>query len=623
MDKYTGLESRQYNVWASRKIFPVNPKAIALGVQEFSNNHLRLGILAPDSAHHARSGSWVNDVHFFPLQRGFMSRSNPIQIVDLFAGPGGLGEGFSSYDNGDAFEIIVSAEMEPSAHSTLRLRAFYRYLKKFNPEAMDDYYSFCHTASMGAPYTERSKGAWLHAEREAQQIELGTDVGNKKLDEILEDRLDETKPWVLIGGPPCQAYSLAGRSRNKGNLNYRAESDHRHFLYREYLRIIQRKKPTIFVMENVKGILSSKVGGELMFPKILEDLAAPDVALGEPDSGQRYRICSLVSDDIYVNDASFAKFNPSNFIIRSELFGVPQARHRVILLGISEDLFNAKAGGLARLRPRPSVSVGEAIGGLPPLRSKVTGRKDDFVGWVETVTRSIKHLNKELKSRIENEGVEPEAVKLSVEFDVKARCFSGMVEGRELDSGGLRVLKSEKWLGETKTHLDNWFQDKNLNYWLNHEARGHMESDLQRYVYAAEFSRIYQRSPKGHNDFNLPGLAPNHKNWESGNFGDRFRVQLKNYPSTTITSHIAKDGHYFIHYDSSQCRSLTVREAARLQTFPDNYFFLGNRTQQFHQVGNAVPPFLAQQIASIVAELMGGEESYNVRSPISQMDMSY
>ena len=154
--------------------------------------------------------------------------------------------------------------------------------------------------------------------------------------------------------------------------------------------------------------------------------------------------------------------------------------------------------------------------------------------------------------------------------------------------------------------LDEWYSDPKLKVWLNHETRGHRIDDLARYGFAACFAEEYGRSPKGHTDFCLPGLAPDHKNWESGNFSDRFRVQLADAPSTTITSHISKDGHYFIHYDPRQCRSLTVREAARLQTFPDNYFFQGGRTQQYHQVGNAVPPLLARRIADVVFSILQG-----------------
>lgn len=526
-----------------------------------------------------------------------MSRSNSIQVVDLFAGPGGLGEGFSSHTgaDGENFEIKVSAEMEPSARSTLRLRAFYRLLKRERPEALEDYYNFCETANMSAPYSGRSLEAWKHADNEAQLLELGTHEGNDRLDKILESRLDETKPWVLIGGPPCQAYSIVGRARNRGKLDYRAEDDHRHFLYREYLRIIHKKRPAVFVMENVKGILSSRVEGEKIFPRILRDLADPGAAFGEVSDGPKYKICSLVADETYETGVDPATIVPSNYIIRAEDYGIPQARHRVILLGVSEEFLSV--ADEHKLSPAPGPSIEQVIGRLPPLRSTLTKCKDSPEAWSEVVRQHLKELHHECMLKV---STNPDRLALGMELGILADSHSD----NGMNQGALRVLKKDLWDGVTGTHLDSWLPDERLRHWLNHEARGHMSSDLRRYVYAAAFAKAYKDSPKGHEDFNLHGLAPEHKNWQTGKFSDRFRVQRSGIPSTTITSHISKDGHYFIHYDPKQCRSLTVREAARLQTFPDNYFFLGNRTQQFHQVGNAVPPLLARQIANVVARII-------------------
>jgi DNA (cytosine-5)-methyltransferase 1 len=155
--------------------------------------------------------------------------------------------------------------------------------------------------------------------------------------------------------------------------------------------------------------------------------------------------------------------------------------------------------------------------------------------------------------------------------------------------------------------LKSWLVDKRLTRFPNNETRSHMLSDLGRYFFASLYGKVAKVSPKA-SEFPHE-LSPQHRNWRSGKFADRFRAQLWNGPATTVTSHISKDGHYFIHPDPAQCRSLTVREAARLQTFPDNYFFKGNRTQQFVQVGNAVPPFLAYRIAKALHGLLEASKS--------------
>lgn len=509
--------------------------------------------------------------------------NSPIPIIDLFAGPGGLGEGFSSLDNNKAFNIIVSAEKDPFAHKTLRLRAFFRLLKQKNPDGLEDYYKFCNGESE-LPYTEKTFKQWEHSAEEARQITLGSTEGNAELDQIIENKLDSQKPWVLIGGPPCQAYSLVGRARNKGNAEYKAEEDHRHFLYKEYLRIIQQYHPAIFVMENVKGILSAKVGGKRIFDEILNDLVDPDTALKASKSGYTYRICSLVDNQIFRKGDDPSLLDPKKFIIKAEEFGIPQARHRVILVGIRDDI----SGELESLTKHDSVTVDEVIGNLPELRSKLSKGPDSAEAWQACIEEQLKAMASSTTSK-----------KLAAELSQTAKYIT--------KNGSLGSIRHPKVSGNGSTeipYLDDWYLDSKLNVWLNNETRGHMNSDLGRYGYAACFAKVFGKSPKGHKEFDLPALRPEHKNWESGKFSDRFRVQLSKAPSTTITSHISKDGHYFIHYDPLQCRSLTVREAARLQTFPDNYFFQGNRTQQFHQVGNAVPPLLAKKISVAILNIL-------------------
>lgn len=549
--------------------------------------------------------------------------TKPIHIVDLFAGPGGLGEGFSSVRNADGdrvFKTLVSVEKEASAHRTLTLRAFYRILLD-KGEGMDAYFDYVKGGDHPAT-REDSKAHWQEAEREALRLELGGEPGNHALDEKLRASLDRRSDWVLIGGPPCQAYSVVGRVRNRGNKDYRPEEDKRHFLYREYLNVIDEHRPAVFVMENVKGILTSRIGKERIFGQILKDLCDPAAATdpnvdrGPSIREDGYTIFSLVDEHVRyprISDLFPDIIEPlgedeyNAFVIKTEQHGIPQARHRVILVGVRNDLVDRiGSSALARQLNIPKAEKGamvpasKVLADLPALRSGLS-RDDSDEAWYSAIKKVANHVADELiKHQSENVSREV-ANKIAAELrNVAREPHVGLNRWHS-------PATEPRAIAPTST-LERWYHGAHGSHhkalWLNHYARSHMEEDLARYLYCATFAKVVGRSPTGTKEIYLDYLAPMHVNWKSGKFADRFRVVLDGQPSKTITSHISKDGHYFIHYDPYQCRSLTVREAARLQTFPDDYYFEGNRTEQYVQVGNAVPPLLAKQIAEKVVGIL-------------------
>ncbi len=501
-----------------------------------------------------------------------------IPVIDLFAGPGGLAEGFSAFhdEDGEVFRICLSAERDQYAHSTLELRSFFRQFPR--GQVPEEYYSYLRKEIS----REKLFSIWPEkagrARQEAWQAELGSEkLSDNEIDTRIQTALGNAKKWVLIGGPPCQAYSTVGRSRNKGEKSYVyvPEKDNRHFLYREYLKILARHWPPVFVMENVKGILSAKVNGSRIFDHILQDLHDPFATLRDDGnvggSGYKYKIYSLAKPVSYPAGEFQPRFSPADFLIMSEKYGIPQSRHRVILIGVREDYDLAAP---MPITPKDDyVNALSVLDDLPRLRSGLSREGDTFERWEERVWEVMD--DKELWNDIGHEHGK------KMQDCIEMALFK-LYETSEFDRG-------REFLPFGGIIRNAWYGDPRLKGVCNHTTKAHMVSDLHRYLFASCFAEIHERPPT------LPEfpkkLWPEHKNAykakRSGNFSDRFRVQLATKPATTVMNHISKDGHYYIHYDPAQCRSLTVREAARLRTFPDNYFFEGPRTQQYIQVGNA------------------------------------
>lgn len=493
-----------------------------------------------------------------------------IPVVDIFAGPGGLGEGFSASRDQlgrRRFRLRASIESDPHAHWTLKIRAFARAFEGKLPNGYDRFLRReIDWEQLRALFPRQA----VAAEAEARRIELGH-ANVHVVRSLVRDVVPADGRWVLIGGPPCQAYSIIGRARNRGVVGYRPEQDHRQTLYVEYLQVLADHGPPVFVMENVKGLLSAQHESQQLFERIVEDLRDPARALRREKrscvgSRPKYSIKAIV------RPAGAVAASPADFIVRAELFGVPQRRHRVILVGVREDV----DGDLPPLEQRETLTtVREALHGLPKVRSGLSKEPDSDHAWfshLQSMRRKpwVRAADPDVRSEIESA--------LDRATHPAASRGADYLECRE------RIV-------------------------FNHSTKAHILPDLERYLFASAYAAANDCSPVL-SKFPI-ALLPEHGNVAralklgNGLFIDRFRVQVAGAPSTTITSHISKDGHYYIHHDPSQCRSLTVREAARLQTFPDDYFFFGPRTSQYHQVGNAVPPRLAEQIADSVAHLLG------------------
>lgn len=511
-----------------------------------------------------------------------------IPVIDLFAGPGGLSEGFASLK--DNFNIAVSIEKEPSAHRTLLLRSFYRQFK----DIPDDYFNFL-KGNLGNNPEDLLYECYPNELKKAQNESLCLTLGKNNNQEIINaiDKNVGRSPCIVIGGPPCQAYSLAGRSRNKGIANYTAEKDQRNYLYKDYLKIIARYQPLCFVMENVKGMLSAKVDNQNIFNKVLIDLENPAKAEKiKPAYNRKVRSYQLIS--LSVSDDNCFYKQPNDFIIKSENYGIPQNRHRIFIIGIRADL-RSKLNKIYKLDEiKEKIKVKSVIDDLPRLRSGFSKQNNTDQLWIDYLQKQSKHISKKLK--VENKNI-------SIAFE----DFGLRIKNIKLGQGKNLGIKKHSNI-KCESNLKEWLSSERMQgYVVNHNSRSHIKSDLDRYLFCSIWGELSIKnnwetlSPKAKDFPEL--LIPNHKNFNTGKFTDRFRVQVSNLPASTITSHISKDGHYFIHYDPTQCRSLTVREAARIQTFPDDYFFVGNRTQQYVQVGNAVPPFLAKKIALSLSKL--------------------
>lgn len=397
-----------------------------------------------------------------------MASKKKYTFIDLFAGCGGLSEGF--YRKG--FEALAHVEIDKYACETLRKRMLYY------------------------GYTDADKKVIEHDITADDIIELIDDaIGNKRVD-------------IIIGGPPCQAYSTAGRVRDSKGM----EKDPRNFLFESYVKILEYYKPKFFVFENVTGLFTAKVRGESIFKKVIEAL------------GEKYDVL----DD------------PGILLHNSADFGVPQIRKRVIIMGVRKDI--------------DKVSVRDLYNSVikthwnPDTPQEERKGKSKYI----TVEQAIGDLP----------AVEPGN-------DASMEAFNYPCNNSFL-----------KRIGKPGIHP-----------LMDHIARNHNSVDRERFTYMIQNHWTFGQ---------LRRAMPQYEHEHARLFDNSYVVQWWDLPSKTIIAHIHKDGFQFIHPDKLQARTFTVREAARIQSFPDDFEFAGSRGEKYKQIGNAVPPLFAEALAKAI-----------------------
>ncbi len=389
-------------------------------------------------------------------------------FVDLFAGCGGLSEGF--YKEG--YKALLHLEIDPTACQTLSTR-----MKHYN-----------------------------YSDKDIDNAVLCKDITDDDVLSVIDQRVKQGVD-IIIGGPPCQAYSSVGRAQSPDSMN----NDPRNYLFENYLLILNHLKPKLFIFENVKGILSAHPNGVKIFPKVISEMR------------KTYKVVDI----------------PEVITLNAADYGVPQIRERVILIGVRNDI--------------EGINPIDIYNSIKPSHSDSNDKLPNYI----TVRQAITDLPR----------LEPG-------------------QGEEIQNG-------------IDYSIDNEFLDKvrnNGDIVYNHQARNHNEVDRERYRILSEHQNWQLKD--------LQEVRPDLIHHDPKHFGNRYTVQEYDKPGRTVVAHLYKDGNLFIHPDSTQARTFTVREAARIQSFPDDFVFEGSRTDQYKQVGNAVPPLMAQAFAKALKKFL-------------------